>query len=175
MKIEAEGLVQQECNNQASDKIRVDFADTNCEISKNDRQSGNIECKLDHSPVAGRHHGKVSGICGNFDYSSTSPIDVPLIVDSITPSESLSNLGGDLLVLTGSGFSTLQAPEVALDDGTVCHVRSYTSTEIKCVTGRLDQFALKSTYSLTVNVNGIQTSVDVKLSDTAQLAESIAP
>jgi hypothetical protein len=175
LKIEAEGLVQQECDDQSSDKIRVDFADTNCEISTNDKQAGRIECKLDHPPVAGRHHGKVSGICGNFDYKSTSPIDVPLIVESVTPSENLSSLGGDLLIIKGSGFSALQAPEVALDDGTVCRVRSFTSTEIKCITGRLDQSGEKSTYGLAVNVNGIQQSSDVNLSVGAQLADSIAP
>jgi hypothetical protein len=175
LKIEAEGLVDQECNDQSSDEIRVDFADTNCKISANDKQTGRIECKLDHAPVAGRHHGKVSGICGNFEYKSTSPIDVPLVLESVTPSDNLSNLGGDLLIIKGSGFSTLQAPEVALDDGTVCHVRSFTSTEIKCVTGRLDQFELKSTYGLIVSVNGIQQSADVRLSARAQLADSITP
>ena len=107
--------------------------------------------------------------------ASSPAFDIPLVVSGVSPSEGLTNLGGDLLTISGSGFPTRTAPEVALDDGTSCIVQSFNTAEIKCVTGRFDQFALKSDYELTVTVNGLSETLTVFLEQTEQRAVSISP
>lgn len=41
--------------------------------------------------------------CGSFDASSTDPVDIELIIDSISPAQ-ISQLGQDMITITGSGF-----------------------------------------------------------------------
>ena len=41
--------------------------------------------------------------CGSFDASSTDPVEIELIIDSISPAQ-ISQLGQDMITITGSGF-----------------------------------------------------------------------
>jgi hypothetical protein len=119
---------------------------------------------LDKEPAAGTHYGKVVGICGNFDFKAASPVDVPLVVSSITPTTTLSTLGNELVIIKGTGFPTHRAPVVAFKNGPALTVRSFSSTEIKCITKRFDDRRMRSLMTsdeITINVNGVEESVGV--------------
>jgi hypothetical protein len=93
---------------------------------------------LNNAPEAGKHHGKIQGICGNIDFSEVPPIDVPLVVTSVYPSTKFSRYGNDFVTIKGSGFSTHHKPIVAFKNGPALKVRSFSSTEITCITERFD-------------------------------------
>jgi hypothetical protein len=133
------------CNSDASDKLSVEFANSKCQITQEDLELGEIECELDHSPAAGTHYAKVHNKCGYFASSSES-IDVPLVITDVQTSASpdgLNKLGGDILIITGTGFPLDKDPVVYFDhDGTSCKIMYTTETEIKCKIERFDQFKL---------------------------------
>ena len=53
-----------------------------------------IHCTLEDDPVAGTHQIKVRDSCGEFDASAVGVEIIPLVINSVTPDTSLSNLGG---------------------------------------------------------------------------------
>jgi hypothetical protein len=98
--IEGSNFVDRECGKPG---ISVDFAKQTCKINSESQTIEFIECSIKETPVAGSHTVVVRDSCGSFDASSTDPIDIELIVDSISPAQ-ISQLGQDMITITGSGF-----------------------------------------------------------------------
>jgi hypothetical protein len=178
--IDAHDLVKQDCEAETplSDLV-IEFADSKCVPNVNQNfESGTIECELDHTPAAGTHYGKVVGICGNFDFKAASPVNVPLEISSITPTTILSTLGNELVIIRGTGFPIHHAPVVAFKNGPALTVKSYSSTEIKCITHRFSDRRMRSLMTsdeLIVSVNDVEQSVGVQTEDPDQIAVSIEP
>jgi len=60
---------------------------------------------------------------------------VPLDIVSVSPSSGLNYFGGDIVTITGTGFSVdTSVMTVTFDDGTACNVLSSTDTELICET-----------------------------------------
>ena len=159
---------QQSCDSNASSELSVEFAKTSCAITTADLAQSKIDCTLANAPAAGTHHAKIHGKCGFFNFKSSTPIDVPLVIASVTSSSGLSGLnklGGDTLTITGTGFPIDKEPVVYFDhDGTTCKVISFDATVIKCIAARFDQFKLdEDEQDLVVVVNDKTTTYETGL------------
>jgi hypothetical protein len=158
----------QSCDSAASSELAVEFANTACDITNADLAGNAIDCDLANAPAAGTHHAKVHGKCGFFNFKSSTPIDVPLVitdVQSSSGSSGLNKLGGDTLTITGTGFPVDKEPVVYFDhDGTTCKVISFDTTVIKCIAARFDQFNLdEDEQDLVVMVNDKTTTYSTTL------------
>jgi len=66
-------------------------------------------------------------------------VSVPFYVWSITPSQDLNYLGGDRLVIMGSGFGfNISNINVTFDTGIVCKVIEAINSAVVCETERFD-------------------------------------
>ena len=106
-------------------------------------------------------------------------IDVPLVVDSVTPYTDLNQLGGDILTITGSGFDVVTtSTEISFNDNTKCNLLTSSATEITC---EVDGFATatldtETPYTMTVSLNGSEdSSQTVTLLNTKQSGTTISP
>ena len=67
--------------------------------------------------------------------NSAAAISVPLNIASVSPSSNLNYLGGDMVTISGNGFSTdFSVMSVVFDDGTACNILSATDTQLVCET-----------------------------------------
>lgn len=121
---------------QTSTPIRVEFAGAECVLSTDyDPSSNEFECILADVPQAGVHRASVTGPSGDFLNTATPLFTVELVVDTVEPATDLNPLGGNTLVISGSGFSNdVTDISVTFDDGTICRVTESTSTSITCRT-----------------------------------------
>jgi len=81
------------------------------------------------------------------------------VIDSVTPDFDLNQLGGDILVFSGTGFDTLDISQttVVFQDSTICIVEDATPTTLSCLVDGFDASVLDPTvpYTATVTVNGV--------------------
>ena len=109
-------------------------------------------------PAAGTHYVRVTGLNGDLDNTRTSAFEVPLVLTSVNPSTDLHPLGGNNLVIIGTGFASRSVNNaVTFDDGTLCEIESdyEVTTELRCKTQKFVTAELKTDYQLTVVVNGV--------------------
>jgi len=67
-----------------------------------------------------------------------APINVPIVVSSVTPNANVNPLGGDTLVFAGTNFGyDTSSINVTFADGTPCTVLSAASTTFTCKVNRL--------------------------------------
>ena len=77
-------------------------------------------CTLRTGAPAGSHHAKLISDLGLIPNVATA-IDIALVVSSVTPDSNLNYLGGDVLTLSGSGFSSdISIVSVIVDDTNEC-------------------------------------------------------
>ena len=99
-------------------------------------------------------------------------IDVALVIDSISPSVDLNQLGGDILTFTGTGFDSDTANTVIVfSDETTCIVQSAIDTELKCLVDGFDvaQLDIVNAYDMSIAVNDvINTDQSLMLKSTKQ-------
>ena len=81
---------------------------------------------------------------------NAGPIEVitPFEVTSLSPTERIDVLGGDILTITGRGFPTdPNEVSVLLDDGTDCVIQTLTTTSLTC---RLNEVSDVGTFVVSV-------------------------
>lgn len=143
-----------------TENIQVKFANAECdgEIVATDTQ---VTCTLNFLPAAGQWDVKLIDYRGLIPIdTAVSKIDVGLVIDLVTPNADLNQLGGDILVFSGTGFDTLDtsATSVAFSDSTGCTVIGATPTSLSCVVTGFDAATLDTSvpYGATVSVNGVE-------------------
>lgn len=103
----------QACVSGETEELKVTLGDSQCEISPGaDLSSGAFDCTLTSAPMAGDHLAKVTGLCGDFDNSSTTAFNFQLSLTSVqmlvssnyVAATDLNPRGGDSLKITGTGF-----------------------------------------------------------------------
>lgn len=100
-----------------------------------------IICTLTGNPTAGTHlKAEIVHSEGVVAVSGSVPsISVPLTTSGITPATDLNQNGGDIIVISGSGFPVdTQHAEVTFSDNTKCNVLETGDTYIKCMTNGFD-------------------------------------
>ena len=113
--------------NLPADIDQVSVGDASCQsITSNDGSS--LVCTLDSPCQAGDHEPVVKSPKGLIpNASGFSKYTVPLVVTSVSPSDSLNPAGGDRITILGSGFpSRITATDfrVEFDDGTLCQLET---------------------------------------------------
>lgn len=143
-----------------TDDIRVRFANAECTggITASDTE---ITCTLNFLPAAGSWDVKLTDYRGLIPIEETvEKISVDLVIDSVTPDSDLNQLGGDILVFSGTGFDTLDisATTVVFPDSTICIVQDATPTTLSCMVDGFDASVLDTSvaYTATVTVNGVE-------------------
>ena len=89
---------------------------------------------------------------------SVAKINVGLSVTSITPSTGLYQLGGDILIIAGTGLDLItENTSVVFSDGTTCDLISTMPTWLECTVSGFDESTLdtSSPYTVTVTVNSV--------------------
>lgn len=121
------------------------------------------------------------------DYRGLIPIEetvekisVDLVIDSVTPDSDLNQLGGDILVFSGTGFDTLDtsATSVVFPDSTICIVQDATPTTLSCLVDGFDASVLDTSvaYTTTVTVNGVENAdLSVWILTTKQSGQTVSP
>ena len=108
--------------------VKVKLANSECGTVT--ASSTSITCTLTTAAAAGSWVVQVTNASGLIPVDTTvATIDVSLTVSNIDPSLDLNQLGGDILVITGTGFDLLTINTVVtFDDGSSCDVISSSST-----------------------------------------------
>ena len=126
--------------------MNVYFADSKCDPNTITATTQTISCDLETFPKAGDYTVDVQLVLGRiFVMPSITPISVPLTITGIEnftqPGTTLNQLGGDLIKITGTGFSLKQGEtSVLFDDQTSCLIDYSLSidTEIFCKVSGFD-------------------------------------
>jgi len=139
-----------------------------------------ITCTLTTSAAAGSWDVKVIDAFGLTPADAATPkINVGLSVTNVSPNVDLNQLGGDILVLTGTGFDTLaDNTQIVFGDGTACDVQSTSPTQLECMVAGFDEASLDSStpYTATVSVNSVTDATQsVQILPTKQSGVSVAP
>jgi hypothetical protein len=102
----------------------VTVAEINCAITSNDATT--ISCTLASPLIAGDWTPVVKDAKGLIPNASTiAATSVPLVVTNVTPKTNLNPAGGELITITGSGFSSSAGNsnvKTDFSDGTICDI-----------------------------------------------------
>lgn len=130
-----------------TDIVKVSYAEVDCNLTT--ASATTIVCTLVDIPVAGDWLVKVFTSNGQVPNNPTLGTTLePLTVSSVSPNTSINYLGGDKLVIQGSGFGyNKSAVNVSMQDGTACNVITVSSTAVVC---KLKRFSSTATSQLTV-------------------------
>jgi len=103
-----------------------------------------ISCTLTTPSAAGAWDVVVTDLSGLIPVQGgTTQISVALTVSSVSPASGLNQLGGDTIVLTGTGFDVvIENTSITFSDGTTCTVTSSTSTQLSCTVSEFDSASL---------------------------------
>jgi hypothetical protein len=102
------------------------------------------------------------------------------VIDSVSPSTDLNQLGGDILVYSGTGFDSLDisTSTVIFSDSTICIVLDATPTTLSCMVDGFNADTLDTSvpYPTTVTVNGVENAdISVEILDTKQSGQTVSP
>jgi hypothetical protein len=97
-----------------------------------------IVCQLNDTAVSGDWTVIALTADGFLPSEIDAPINVPIVVNSVTPNSDVNPLGGDTLVIAGTNFGyDTSSINVTFSDGTPCTVLSAASTTFTCKVNRL--------------------------------------
>ena len=140
-----------------------------------------IACTLATDPPAGAWDASVVLLGMVPVKAGVAKIDVAVTVSSVTPATNLNQMGGDNLVIAGTGFdaSTMASNTVVLEDGTKCPVTAVTAIEIKCTTEKIVKttpadLAKDIKVKVTTNAKFDESQI-VKVNTVKKSAESLLP
>ena len=158
--------------------VKVKLANSECGTVT--ASSTSITCTLITSASAGSWDVQVTDASGLIPVdTATAKIDVSLTISNIDPSLDLNQLGGDILLMTGTGFDVLTSNTVvSFSDGSTCEVTSSSPTQLECVVSGFVTDMIDSTtpYTATVSVNSVTDSTQsVSILSTKKSGLSVSP
>lgn len=95
--------------------------------------------------------------------AGVAPITVALSITEVSPSNGLSQFGGNELTIKGTGLpARADQVDVTFSDNTKCTVISTSDSELKCVTDGFDASTVDTAtpYSASVTVNSVTDSTN---------------
>ena len=111
-------------------------------------------CQLNDTAVSGDWTVVILTADGFLPSTIDAPINVPIVVNSVTPNSDVNPLGGDRLVIAGTNFGyDTSSINVTFADGTTCPVLSAANTTITCKVNRLKS-TTDTTADIIVTING---------------------
>lgn len=140
----------------------INFAKSLCIIDESTLSETGLTCVLERNPTCGLYHPIYYSNFGQIVIdSSLSEIDIPCVVNSMTPENHLFNLlGEEIITIQGANLPyDIEENEISLvfsdDEATKCVPISSSTSELKCKTSRFDTVAsLSQTYSIAIVING---------------------
>jgi hypothetical protein len=141
-----------------TDLLDVKLGDVGCGPTTG--TSTSITCNLLKGAAAGTYPKvEVISVDGVVPLSFTAmPISVTLQTIGFSPNTNLSQDGGDVITIQGSGLpQRIDQVDVTFSDNSKCTVISVSDTEIQCITDGFDPALIDTTnpYSATIVVNGV--------------------
>jgi hypothetical protein len=113
-----------------------------------------IVCQLNDTAVSGNWTVVILTANGFLPTTIVDPINVPIVVSSVTPNVNINPLGGDTLIFAGTNFGyDTSYINVTFSDGTPCPVLSAASTSFTCKVNRLKN-TTDTTADIIVTING---------------------
>lgn len=112
----------------------VRFAGRGCSVATDTEIQ--VVCTLGGAPVAGSHDVEMLKTNGRVKSSATK-IDVGVVITSTDPADSLSETGGEVLTITGTGYPATIAESKGMTvkiDTSDCLILTTHSTQITCKT-----------------------------------------
>ena len=111
-------------------------------------------CQLNDTAVSGDWTVVILTADGFLPSTIDAPINVPIVVNSVTPNSDVNPLGGDRLVISGTNFGyDTSSINVTFADGTTCPVLSAANTTFTCKVNRLKS-TTDTTADIIVTING---------------------
>ena len=137
--------------------IAVKFANTECAtVTATETE---VTCSLKVQPAAGSWNVRLIDYRGLIPIeTSVATIDIALVVNSVSPSVNLNQLGGDVITFTGTGFDNdLVQTNITFSDDSLCLVTSATDTTLSCTVDGFNATTIDivNPYSTTIIVNGV--------------------